>query len=134
MRDILFRAKSLSSGQWVYGNFIHSKRFSGYSHEFRIHEIESGIESDVDAITVGQFTGLVDSLGCQLFEGDVIECTKTKEKRIVTYVISSFMAEILVTQYSSSYSILTASFLANNVKIGNIYDPRTNLKSSNNGK
>ena len=37
------------------GNYIHSKRFKGCSNEYRIHEQETGIESDIDEGTIGNF-------------------------------------------------------------------------------
>jgi hypothetical protein len=68
MRTIKFRAKALS-GEWVYGNFIHSKRFEGCFNEFRIHEQETGIEHDVFPETVGQFTEGFDKDGNEIYEG-----------------------------------------------------------------
>lgn len=72
MREIIFRAKSFSS-DWVYGNFIHSKRFEGCGNEYRIHNQETGLESDVIPDTVGQFTGLTDVYGKRIFEGDLVK-------------------------------------------------------------
>ena len=60
------------SGEWVYGNFIHSKRFEGCFNEFRIHNPDTGVESDVDPDTVGQFTGMEDKNRNKIFEGDLI--------------------------------------------------------------
>ena len=67
----LFRAKALS-GEWVQGNFIHSKRFAGCFNEYRIYDRDTGMEHDVDPETVGQFTGKDDMNGCKIFDGDII--------------------------------------------------------------
>lgn len=55
-REIKFRAKSISNSEWVYGNYIHSKRFEGWSNEFRIHNADTGLESDVEINSIGQFS------------------------------------------------------------------------------
>ncbi len=87
-REILFRAKSVSSNQWVYGNYIHSKRFAGWSNEHRIHNQETGLESDVYPETVGQFTGVFDRKGRQVFEGDIFfEEVKTDEGDVRMYCV-----------------------------------------------
>lgn len=70
-RPIIFRAKAVSSGQWVYGNLIHSKRFEGCSNEWRIHNQDTGLESDILPETVGQFTGLMGRNDRHVFEGDI---------------------------------------------------------------
>lgn len=71
MRDIKFRAKSLHDGNWVYGLPVHYNSNPRYE-KWTIHE-DSGIESDIDEETLGQFTGWKPRHCDELYDGDIIE-------------------------------------------------------------
>lgn len=66
MREIKFRGKSLDNGEWVYGD-LHIRTPFPHIHS----EIDYG-KVDIDPHTVGQFTGLHDKYGAEIYEGDII--------------------------------------------------------------
>lgn len=127
MRTIKFRGKRLDNDQWMYGYVLHCDLYTD------IWTDEEGFErEEVDPDTVGQFTGLYDKNGKEIYEGDILEYKdpingKTYRRKVVFHD-AAFCQEIDLGTPKPEYNPIRNHDLTVWSVVGNIHDNPELLK------
>ena len=124
-RKIKFRGKYLDdTSEWLYGNYVYIED-DVFQHKIAD---KSGMLLDIDINTLGQYTGLKDKNGKEIYEGDIIFDSFYERKAKAVFLEGAFWLDYIdnFKEYETIHKRyqLLANYDNKSVLevIGNIYD------------
>lgn len=129
MKTIKFRGKR-KGGKWLYGDLLHR---DGEIYILPEDAVDSMNNYEVIPETVGQFTGLTDGSGKDIYEGDVIGCHNPSIKHLIFYNEKQgrFMAALngdIENDFIGVCGLDDSRWTGSKKVIGNVYDNPELLK------
>lgn len=123
MREIKFRGMNLC-GSWVYGDLTHERM---RMPDGKLQKYISVCGEPIHPKFVGQFTGLKDPTGKEIYEGDILECLALDDGPFVVRVVfrnGAFHTDVHDGVNGANFTCLLADLFAlGEVRIvGNIWD------------
>ena len=133
MRTIKFRGKTHGNGKWYYGSLCYSDEINAAIY----FQIGSGLVKTMDWVyvipeTIGQFTGLYDCDGTEIYEGDIVGCHNPSIKHLIFFNEKQgrFMAA-LNGEIENDFGVVgldDSRWVGSKKVIGNIHDNPKLLK------
>lgn len=132
MREIKFRARTVN-GKWLYGN-LQVPSVNGIPYYMWD---EDKFQCPVDENTIGQYTGLKDKNGKEIYEGDIIGCYNPDIKHLIFYNEKQgrFMAALngdIENDFVGVCGLDDSRWNASKEVIGNIHDNPELIKEEEN--
>ena len=138
MREYKFRGKSIYSDKWAYGFYLEQdvynlgskntkKDLLGESTSLIVEDTKRASAMPVQKETVGQYTGLHDKNGKEVYEGDIVKSFFVDTDEAGNEIYKYYIMEVKYDEILCSYKI---DKFMNLEVIGNIYENKELLNET----
>ena len=134
MREYKYRGKGIADNEWYFGDLIQTRLGTtwiiteDYTTATEEISLNTCASPQVKAETVGQYTGLHDKNGKEIYEGDIVKSFFVDTDEAGNEIYKYYIIEVKYDEVLCSYKI---DKFMNLEVIGNIYENKELLNETN---